>query len=129
MKEFYTGASGTASVTVCKSNTASAVKSGSLEVFSTPMLLALMEEATCNACESFLEGEETTVGTCVSVKHVKASGIGTRVTAFAELEKADGRKLIFAVKAEDGKGDIIGSGTVERFVVSADKFMKKVNSL
>ena len=116
MKTFSSLPVGEAVTTVNDTNCAAAVKSGALEVFATPMMLALMEEATCNA-----------VGTKIAVTHDKASGIGTRITAFATLTEADGRRLVFEVYAKDDKGDIIGKGTVERFVVYSEKFMNRVN--
>lgn len=127
MKEFNEKMKGESIIVVNSTNTAVCVKSGSLPVFATPMMVALMEEATCNACEPLLEDGETTVGTKISVTHDKASGIGTAVTACAVLEEVDGRRLTFSVCAKDDTGDIIGQGTIERFVVLSDKFMKRVN--
>lgn len=129
MKEFTEKLSAQASVKVDSSNTARAVKSGCLDVFATPMMVALMEEATCLACAPVLDEGETTVGTSICVSHDKASGLGTEVTAYAQLEVVDGRRLTFSVSAKDEKGDVIGKGTIERFVVLEDKFMKRVNSL
>ncbi|MCM1114226.1 MAG: thioesterase [Clostridium sp.] len=127
MKEFISALKGEAVAMVNNTNCASAVKSGSLQVFATPMMIALMEEATCYAVSPLLEENETTVGTKISVTHDKASGIGTVITASAILEEVDGRKLIFSVSAKDNNGNIIGKGEIERFVVLKDKFMKRVN--
>lgn len=127
MKEFTVPLKGEAVTKVNNTNCACAVKSGSLNVFATPMMLALMEEATCNACLPLLDEGETTVGIKMTVTHDKASGIGTVVTARAVLDEVDGRRLVFSVSAKDDKGDTIGSGEIERFVVMSDKFMKKVN--
>lgn len=129
MKEFQEKLTASVSHTVTDGVTAKTVKSGSLDVFGTPMLLALMEEATCNCVAPLLDEGETTVGTNVSLSHDKASGVGEKVTATAVLEKADGRKLTFSVSAVDSKGDVISKGTIERFVVLSDKFMKKVQSV
>ncbi len=107
-------------------NTAEYVKSGSLPVFATPMMIALMEQATCAACEPLLDEGETTVGTKINISHKKASPVGAVITAYASLKEIDGRRLVFSVSAKDDNGDIIGSGTIERFVVITDKFMKKV---
>ena len=128
MKEFTEPIKGEAVTMVNNTNCACAVKSGSLQVFATPMMLALMEEATCNACLPLLDDGETTVGIKVSVTHDKASGLGTAITARATLEEVDGRRLVFSVTANDDKGDVIGKGEIQRFVVIADKFMKRVNS-
>lgn len=129
MKQFTEKANGTAVTNVDNTNTASTVKSGCLDVFATPMMLALMEEATCNACAELLDEGETTVGTSVSITHDKASAVGTQITAIAYLENTEGRKLIFSVQAQDDNGNIIGKGTIERFVVLKDKFMKRVNGI
>lgn len=37
-----------------------------------------------------------------------------------------GRKLVFAVEAENEKGDAVGSGTIERFAVLSERFMAKL---
>lgn len=128
MKEFNSIVKSEAITVVNSTNTAVAAGSGSLPVFATPMMIALMEEATCNAVAPLLEEGETTVGTKISVTHDKASATGATVTAFASLDAVDGRRLVFSVSAKDDKGDVIGKGTIERFVVRSDKFMKRVNA-
>lgn len=127
MKEFTMTLKSEAITVVNSTNTAIAAGSGSLPVFATPMMIALMEEATCNAVALLLDDGETTVGTKISVSHDKASATGTTVTAFASLDEVDGRRLVFSVFAKDDKGDIIGKGTIERFLVISEKFMKRVN--
>lgn len=126
MKEVKHQLQGKAIAIVNATNTAVAAQSGSLQVFGTPFMIALMEKATCKAVEEFLDEGETTVGTNIDVSHIKASGIGTVITATAILDDADERKLTFTVHAVDDNGNTIGKGTIERFVVNADKFMKKV---
>ena len=105
---------------LCKvnaTNTAVAAESGSLPVFATPFMIALMEKATCNAAEPLLDEGETTVGTAINVCHIKASVEGKYIKASAVLTEIDKRKLTFSVTAEELNGEVIGSGTVERFVV------------
>ncbi len=128
MKDLITGVSFEEITIVNSTNTAIAASSGSLPVFGTPFMIALMEKATCSAISEYLEEDETTVGTNINVAHSKASGIGDVITAKATLVETDGRKLIFEVSAKDDKGNKIGSGTIERFVVSTEKFMRKVAS-
>jgi predicted thioesterase len=117
-----------ATTVVDQTNTAITAQSGSLAVFGTPFMVALMEKATCTAVSSILEEGETTVGTKINVSHIKASGVGAKITASAVLTQVDGRKLTFSVSAFEGDGTVIGEGTIERFVVLADKFMRKVES-
>lgn len=119
---------GEAITIVNSTNTAVSAQSGSLPVYGTPCMIALMEKATCSAVSSLLEEDETTVGTNIDVSHSKASGIGTVIKATALLSDIDGRKLTFSVTAKEENGDTVGRGTIERFVVSSDRFMKKVGA-
>lgn len=121
-------AKGEALSIVNSTNTAIAAQSGSLQVYGTPFMIALMEKAACEAIADYLDEGETTVGTNIDVSHIKASGIGAVVTATAILDDVDGRKLTFSVTVKEDSGAVIGKGTIERFVVLAEKFMKKVET-
>lgn len=126
MKEIELNTKSTVSLDVTDDNTAVAAGSGSLRVLGTPFMIALMEKATCNAVQGFLDFGETTVGTSISVSHDKASAVGELITAFAEITQAQGRKITFSVYAENEKGDVIGKGVIERFVVQSEKFLSRV---
>lgn len=128
MKEFEHELKGEAMILVNSAYTAIAARSGSLEVLGTPFMIALMEKATCSACDSLLDEGETTVGTAINITHDKASGLGELIKASATLKAVDGRKLTFDVIATDSKEDIIGKGTITRFVVNGERFMSKVES-
>lgn len=128
MKEFEHELKGEAMILVNSAYTAIAARSGSLEVLGTPYMIALMEKATCSACESLLDEGETTVGTAINITHDKASGLGELIKASATLKTVEGRKLTFEVIATDSKEDIIGKGTITRFVVNGERFMSKVES-
>jgi len=112
---------------VTDKNTAITVGSGSLTVYATPAMLALMEKAACEAIKLLLNEGETTVGTSLNVAHVAATPVGMTVSATAELLERDGRKFIFKVTASDEIG-IIGEGTHERFCVLSQKFTDKTYS-
>ena len=128
MREFEHELKGEAMILVNSAYTAIAARSGSLEVLGTPYMIALMEKATCSACESLLDEGETTVGTAINITHDKASGLGELIKASATLKAVEGRKLTFDVIATDSKEDIIGKGTITRFVVNGERFMSKVES-
>lgn len=114
--------------TVCNDkNTAIAMESGSLQVFSTPSMVALMEKASVNAVEKCLEDGQTTVGTFLQIEHISATPYGMKITAESEVTDINGREIIFSVTARDEK-DIIGKGIHKRFTVNAEKFMNKTNS-
>lgn len=114
-----TGTKGKAEVKVDDTNTAVTMGSGSLKVFATPAMIALIEKAACKALEGQLEDGQTTVGTKLDVAHIAATPIGMNVTAEAVLTEIDNRKLVFEVVARDEK-DIIGKGIHERFIVNAE---------
>ena len=119
------GQTGAASTIVSEVNTAQAVGSGSLAVFSTPMMIALMEQAACNCLDTHMAGGQTTVGTEISIQHMAASPLGAEITATATITSVDGRKVSFAVSAHDGKAEI-GKGTHQRVVIDAERFMAKL---
>ncbi|HCX65803.1 MAG TPA: hypothetical protein DHN33_11410 [Eubacteriaceae bacterium] len=117
------GKTGEAKIIVEKEHTAKCVKSGDLEVFATPMMIALMEEAACNLIQKGLKAGETTVGVQIDVKHIAPTPIGNEARAKATLLEADGKKLTFEVEASDGKG-VIGKGRHKRMVVDQERFLK-----
>jgi len=115
----------TAQVVVTEKNTAKAVGSGNLNVFATPMMIALMEQAACECLADGLEAVQSSVGTQINVAHTAASPIGETITATATIDQIDGRKILFTVSAKDSKNEI-GKGTHERFIIDAERFMSKL---
>jgi predicted thioesterase len=110
---------------VTESMSAAACGSGNLPVLGTPALMAGLESAAMSTIASYLAPGFDTVGTHVSLDHIKATVIGDSVGFTAELVKVDGRSLTFKIFAEDSSG-LIGQGSHQRFVVNADHFMKKI---
>lgn len=118
------GIKGHAEVLVDEKNIASSLGSGVVDVFATPCLIGLMEEASQTSVAPYLEEGMTTVGTKLNVSHDAASPLGMKVWADSELIEIDGRRLVFDVKAYDECGPV-GQGTHERFIVRLDRFMEK----
>ena len=121
------GAKNFVELIVTESDTALAMKSGSLKVLATPKIICLVEEAASTLAEKFLPSEYTSVGTNLNVNHIAPTPIGMKVRAEVELTEIDGRKLIFKVSAVDEVGEIF-NGTHERFIVNREKFQAKANS-
>jgi len=119
------GIRGTAETVVAFENTAAAVGSGLVPVFSTPSMIALMENSAVNALASHLPDGKGSVGTFVNVTHEAATPIGMKVWAQCELSAADGRALTFSVTAYDEHG-VIGRGTHGRFLIDVESFLSKV---
>ena len=118
------GIKGAAETVVVYENTAAAVGSGALEVFSTPSMIALMEKASRELVQPYLEEGQSTVGTRLEVSHVAASPIGAHIRAESTLVEIDRRMLTFEVKAY-ADGELIGEGRHQRCIIYAERFMEK----
>lgn len=121
----HIGMTGEATTTVVHENTAAAVGAGGVEVFGTPMMIALMENAAWRAVADGLNEGDVTVGTLVHVTHLGATPLGQQVRASAELVEIDGRRLVFQVDAYDERQKI-GEGRHERFIVNLERFLKRL---
>lgn len=115
----------TSEVVVALGNCASAVGSGGLDVFATPSMVALMENAAMNCVAPYLPEGATTVGSEINTTHLRPSAVGANITAVAHLVSVEGRKLQFDVAAYDGEV-CIGKGTHVRFIVDIERFMAKL---
>ena len=122
--EFEIGMVGIAETTVNTSNTARAMGSGTLEVFATPAMVALMEKAATIAVQDCLSMDYSTVGTMINIRHIAATPLGMKVSARATLTEVDGKRLVFAIDAFDDR-EKIGEGQHERFVINVERFMDK----
>ena len=116
----------TSAMTVTAGDTAAHLGSGDMAVLATPRMCALMENAAMSAVAGFLPEGSTTVGGNIAVSHLKPTAVGATVEATAVLDKVDGRKLYFSIRATQNGGDVIGEGTHLRFIVDRRRFMSKV---
>ena len=107
-----------------REDTAKEVGSGSLLVYATPCMVALMEGAACEAIEEALGEDKTTVGIEMNIQHISATPVGLEVRAEAEVTAVDGKIITFSVKAFDEAGEI-GNGTHKRAIVPVQKFLDK----
>ena len=121
------GMKGKEQVIVNISKSAKERGSGSLDVFATPALVALMEAASVNCISGNIEQGKTTVGVSIDVKHTSPTGLGMTVYAESELTEIDGRRLVFKITAYDKSG-VIGTAVHERMIVDGAKLLEKANS-
>lgn len=121
-----TGIKGTCSVVADESNSAKKMGSGTLDVFATPAMTALMEKTAWQSIAPYLEQGQGSVGTRLDITHDAPTPLGMTVTCQSELVKVDGRRLVFEVTASDNK-EIIGRGMHERFIIDDKKFLTKAN--
>ena len=122
--ELEIGMKGSASNLVERADTAYEVGSGSLLVYATPCMVALMEGAACNAIAPSLSNEKTSVGVALDVSHIAATPIGMEVRAEAELTAIENNTLTFSIAAYDESGKI-GQGTHKRVIVTTQKFLDR----
>ena len=126
MKELCVGVSGRADMEVSFDRTAASVGSGALRVFGTPWMIAMMENAACNALAPYYEEGQSSVGTRLDISHDAATPEGMKVWAEAEITEIDRRRIVFKVTAFDEAGQI-GTGTHERFLIDTDRFITKAS--
>ena len=107
-----------------REDTAKEVGSGSLLVYATPCMVALMEGAACEAIADALKEDQTTVGIALNIEHVSATPVGLEVRAEAEVTAVEGKVITFDVKAFDEIGEI-GHGTHKRVIINSQKFLEK----
>ncbi|RHV98602.1 thioesterase family protein [Culturomica massiliensis] len=112
-------------ITVQPKDTAAVYGSGSLEVFATPAMVALMENTAVHCLKGHLEEGQDTVGIEINVKHIKATPVGDKVNCKAKVTEIEGRRIRFEIEAEDEKGQI-GYAIHDRFIIDPVKFMAKL---
>ncbi len=122
-----TGTKNTLERKVTEELSALSMGSGTLHVFATPAMIALIEETCWRSITQQLEEGQGTVGTLLNVKHLAPTPLGMTVRCESELIEVDGRRLVFNVNVYDEAG-LVGSGTHERFIINESKFQAKANS-
>lgn len=126
MKEIKIGAKMKSECKVDSSMTASAVGSGTVGVYATPMMIALMENAALKCLNTFLDDGETSVGISISASHISATPMDMDVWAIAEITGVDRKRVDFKITAFDAAGEI-GSAEHSRVVVNSEKFEQRAN--
>jgi len=122
--EIAIGLKGDARTTAEREDTALEVGSGSLLVYATPCMVALMEGAACESLKDLLPEDKTSVGTALEISHISATPVGLEVWAEAEVTAVEGNTVTFHVTAFDEAGKI-GEGIHKRVIVSTQKFLDK----
>ena len=125
--EITVGMKGIAETAVEREDTAAEVGSGSLLVYATPCMVALMEGAACEAIAEAIPEGQTTVGIALNIEHIAATPVGLEVRAEAEVTAVEGKVITFELHAFDEAGEI-GRGTHKRCIVNSQKFLDKTYS-
>ena len=96
------------------------------KVLATGFMVGLFEWACIQAINPHIDWpDEQSVGIQLNLSHLAATPPGLTVTVRGKLEEVQGRKLSFAIVADDGI-DTISEGRHERFVINAATFNAKM---
>lgn len=117
------GLTGKAEMIVSEKDLVKNLAKDSLDVLSTSRLIELLESAAIDAIKGFINPDQMSLGASIKVKHLSATPVGMKVTAYALLNKINKNRLIFLVNAYDERGKII-EGEHERIVISKEKFLR-----
>ncbi|MFV0471528.1 MAG: thioesterase family protein [Paludibacteraceae bacterium] len=115
----------TQSYTVKNSDTANKLLSGSLPVYATPAMIALMENTSTKAIND-LDGDFTTVGIEIDTKHLKASQVGEILNCKAEIIEKKGKIYEFYIEVTNSNNEMVGTATHKRATVNKIDFMKRL---
>ena len=94
---------------------------GEYDIFSTPNLVLLLEEAAIEALAPYLRDDQASVGSKVEIVHSAPTLLGQTVRATATVTEVDRRRVAFEIRVEDDT-EVIGTGTHERFVIDLPSF-------
>ena len=94
---------------------------GQYEIFSTPNLVLLLEEAAIEGLAPYLRDDQASVGSRVDVVHSAPTLLGQTVRATATVTEVDRRRVAFENRVEDDT-EVIGTGTHERFIIDLPSF-------
>ena len=120
------GAQGSFTLVVSPEHLANRFKDATLPaVLATPVMIMAMENAALNAIKPYFETGESAVGTRVEVRHLGATPVGRRITAFAEVTATAGRHIEFRVRVMD-QAEEVGTGTHARVVIDLSKFSERL---
>lgn len=98
---------------------------GGYDVFSTPQLVLLLEEAAIEALAPHLRADQASVGTKVDVAHTAPTLLGQTVRATATVTAVDRRRVVFSISVTD-EVEQIGTGTHERFLIDVPSFEERL---
>jgi fluoroacetyl-CoA thioesterase len=106
-------------------DTARVYGSGFLDVYSTPAMVALMEKASMELVQQYLEAGHGTVGISLDIRHMKAIPVGEEIKCISKYTGREGNQLTFEVKVLRGQ-DIVGGGIHKRYIIDEKRFLSKI---
>ena len=121
MNRLKPGATGQFTVAVNKEHLASAMGNTGVDVLATPMVAMMFEAAASDALKSVMRAGEISVGTWISVYHLKPTPPGMSITTRVTLIESKGVKYLFDVEVHD-EVEKVAEGKIERAILDKDRF-------
>ena len=127
MKPIDVGREGVLERLVRPEHGADRFENAGVRVLATPVLCHWFESAAVHAIAERLEPGEASVGTRITIEHLKATPVRMQVRVTARVVAAEGRRINFEVSAFDDV-ELVARGTHERFVVDLERFLAGVSA-
>jgi len=125
MNRLKPGATGQFTVSVSQEHLASSMGNTGVEVMATPMVAMMFEAAATDALKSVMKDGEISVGTWISVYHLKPTPPGMSITATVTLIECKGVKYLFDVEVHD-EVEKVAEGKIERAIIDKDRFYRSL---
>lgn len=93
-------------------------------LLSTPALISLIIDGSCELLHDLIPMEYTTVGHNIELSHVNPTLIGEKITLKITVVKVEGNKIFLDIIGHDPAG-VICQGKYERVIVNRQKLMEK----
>ena len=126
MNRLKPGATGQFTVLVNNEHLASAMGNTGVDVMATPMVAMMFEAAATDALKSIMRAGEISVGTWISVYHLKPTPPGMSITARVTLIESKGVRYLFDVEVHDDV-EKVAEGSIERAIINKDRFYRTLN--
>ena len=125
MNRLKPGATGQFTVLVNNEHLASAMGNTGVDVLATPMVAMMFEAAATDALKSVMKADEISVGTWISVYHLKPTPPGMSITARVTLIESKGVRYLFDVEVHD-EVEKVAEGKIERAIIDRDRFYRSL---
>lgn len=126
MNRLKPGAKGRYTVTVLEEHLASSMGNTGVDVLATPMVAMMFEAAATDALGPVMREGEISVGTWISVYHLKPTPPGMSVTATVTLSEVRGIRYLFDVQVHD-EVEKVAEGKIERAIIDRDRFYRSLD--
>jgi fluoroacetyl-CoA thioesterase len=125
MSRLNPGATGQFTITVSNEHLASSMGNTGVDVLATPMVAMMFEAAATDALRSAMKPGEISVGTWISVYHLKPTPPGMSITSRVTLVESKGVRYLFDVEVHD-EVEKVAEGKIERAIIDGDRFYQSL---